>query len=548
MTNAPQTPAPQTPAPMRVVALRIPGGSLPLWVAELAARLAQLPGVDLRVWAVPVSAPWAHGPQAPALLRPGPPLALQPWLQAAHEPQVADVLIDLCPQLPLRGLSPPGRVKGGFRSAQREGAALSMPRWVPVDGQGRQLAARWPGVAHLAQGQGAQLTLLCQAPGQPGWQRLHQVCGSASAHYRHGVDGLFEALYRLLEQALQRWADAGCADAPDRGTHPAEPLPALGGPAVLAALWRGHWRAALRSTRERWLTEHWRVGVIDAPIHTLLERPGLPRVRWLAQRDASGYWADPFGMPGEPTQLFCERYDASTGLGHIELLQTLGNDLVTLARVPLQGPGHASFPNVFEHDGRLYGMAETGDRRECVLHEVSADGRWAPLACLISGVAVADPAIFHWQGRFWLAFSDADREPWANLCLYHADHLLGPWQPHAHNPVLLDLRGARMAGNFFWHGGQLYRPGQDGSAGYGSALALYRVEQCTPQTYRETLVCRLAPQPDGPCPDGLHTLNAWGQRTLVDGKAWHFSWRAVWHKARRRVLGASPAPQGMETQ
>ncbi len=515
---------------MLVVALRIPAGTLPLWVAELAARLAQLPGVNLRVWAVPVGTPWAHGPQAAALLRPGPPLALQPWLQAAHEPQVAELLIDLCPQVPVR--------------------SLTMPRWVPVDGQGRQLAARWPGVAHLAQGQGAQLTLLCQAPGQPGWQRLHQVCGSASAHYRRGVDGLFETLYRLLEQALQRWADAdaGSAGATSVAAHPVEPLPALAGPAVLAALCQGRWRAALRGTRERWLTEHWRVGVIDAPIHTLIERPGLPRVRWLAQRDANGYWADPFGMPGEPTQLFCERYDAHTGVGHIEHVQALGDDLVTLARVPLQGAGHASFPNVFEHDGRLYGLAETGERRECVLHEVSPDGRWATPARLISGVAVADPAIFHWQGRFWLAFSDADREPWANLCLYHADQLLGPWQPHAHNPVLLDLRGARMAGNFFWHAGQLYRPGQDASSGYGSALALYRVEQCTPQTYRETLVRRLAPQPDGPCPAGLHTLNAWGQRTLVDGKAWHFSWRAVWHKARRRVLGARPMPQGMDLQ
>jgi hypothetical protein len=117
-----------------------------------------------------------------------------------------------------------------------------------------------------------------------------------------------------------------------------------------------------------------------------------------------------------------------------------------------------------------------------------------------------------------LAFTDLQQGALDNLCLYHADRLEGPWQPHENNPVKVDVAGARMAGTHFMHAGHLYRPSQDCREGYGHALALYRVDEVSPTRYRETLVQRLLPTAGSETPEGLHTLTPWGDRTLVDGK------------------------------
>ena len=47
------------------------------------------------------------------------------------------------------------------------------------------------------------------------------------------------------------------------------------------------------------------------------------------------------------------------------------------------------------------------------------------------------------------------------------------------------------------------------------------------------------PDKNGPYPDGLHTLSAFGDMTLVDGKREQFIWPAVVRSARNLWRGAS---------
>ena len=100
------------------------------------------------------------------------------------------------------------------------------------------------------------------------------------------------------------------------------------------------------------------------------------------------------------------------------------------------------------------------------------------------------------------------------------------------SPVKADLRGSRPAGPLFVADGQLIRPAQDCTTTYGAAVILQRVLRLTPTEFVEEPVARLAPDPRGPLPDGLHTLTAAGPVTLVDGKR-HF-WR------RKRLLDQLP--------
>ena len=69
--------------------------------------------------------------------------------------------------------------------------------------------------------------------------------------------------------------------------------------------------------------------------------------------------------------------------------------------------------------------------------------------------------------------------------LYGADTPLGPWTPHPGNPIKSDVRSSRPAGRMIrWEGG-LYRPTQDCSRRYGHAVAVQKVLELTPHTYRE---------------------------------------------------------------
>jgi hypothetical protein len=99
------------------------------------------------------------------------------------------------------------------------------------------------------------------------------------------------------------------------------------------------------------------------------------------------------------------------------------------------------------------------------------------------------------------------------LHLFHADSLLGDWQPHRRNPVKSDARCARPAGQLYWRNGTLYRPAQICAPLYGSGLSINRVLRLTPLDYAERQVERILPA-NGLL--GVHTVNRAGDLTVID--------------------------------
>jgi hypothetical protein len=81
--------------------------------------------------------------------------------------------------------------------------------------------------------------------------------------------------------------------------------------------------------------------------------------------------------------------------------------------------------------------------------------------------------------------------------------------------------------------GRLFRPAQDCSRRYGEAVVINRVDVLTPEAYFETPVARIAPDPAGPYPHGLHTVSAAGEWTLIDGKRERRSLRGLLPLLRR---------------
>jgi hypothetical protein len=286
--------------------------------------------------------------------------------------------------------------------------------------------------------------------------------------------------------------------------------------------------------------DEWSIGIVERPISTFLTNPTLSDVQWLmptpAERRAGPFAADPFGLPAtNGVEVLYEGFDRVRWAGRLE----------RRAWSPIAGWGgpvaimpaddHRSYPFAFHADGAVWCTPEQAWARSVTLYRAAtAAGLWEPEAVLVSGFAALDPTITHWDGRWWLWCTDAERGPQTRLHLWWAPHLLGPWTAHGEEPVKVDVRSARPAGTPFTVDGRLFRPAQDSSSTYGGRVAICRIDEMDVGRYRESVVTVVEPDPAGPFPDGVHTLSAVGERTLVDGKRRRWAARTrLGHLARR---------------
>ena len=274
----------------------------------------------------------------------------------------------------------------------------------------------------------------------------------------------------------------------------------------------------MRTKRQLLRHGQWNLGVVRRPVAELLESPAPLRPEWMpARRDR--FLADPFAVRVDGrTHGFCEMYDYATAKGVIAHFE-LGSGGPTEPEAVLEMDVHLSYPFVVESDGEVLLVPETAQAREVAVYRASEFPRgWRRDAVLLRDVAALDPTLVQYEGLWWLFATDGDHGPHDRLCAWYAPELLGPWRPHARNPVKVSRVSARPAGMPFTHEGRLYRPSQDCSQTYGGAVVINRVARLSPEEFAEDEVLSLAPEPDGPYPLGFHTLSAAGEVTLVDGK------------------------------
>jgi hypothetical protein len=236
---------------------------------------------------------------------------------------------------------------------------------------------------------------------------------------------------------------------------------------------------------------------------------------------ADRFWADPFPVTvgGQQFVLF-EELPYARALGHIVVAEFRDGGFTGPPEVVLAPPFHLSYPFVFEWKGDRFLMPEMSLEGRIEVHRATrAPYEWALEHVMMEGQRIVDATIVHLGDRWWMfstPFED-DRPPWSELQLHHAPTPLGPWTPHRANPVVRDVRSARMAGRIFCHDGEWYRPAQDCSASYGHALALQRIDRLDLDGYSETEVARLDPG-GSPHVRGMHTFNREGDLTFIDAR------------------------------
>jgi hypothetical protein len=289
-----------------------------------------------------------------------------------------------------------------------------------------------------------------------------------------------------------------------------------------AATLRFFWivaRNVLRRLFERRLSEEWNIGITRVRPAELLDGVKIRDVRWLPA--ISGGWAaDPMAWRSNgKVHVLCEEMRLSSGKGRISATTFDGSSWGALGSV-IEPPTHASYPFLFEHRGDIYCVPETFEAREIALYRArDFPTKWERVATLMSGIAAIDATLFEHDGLFWLFCTTSANSNGALLAFFARD-VLGPWQPHAANPVKIDVRGSRPAGAPFRVDGQLYRPAQDSSKTYGGRVVIHRVVALTPAEFREEPCIFVEPQQGTRYAGGLHTLSFAGEYCIIDGKRW----------------------------
>lgn len=273
------------------------------------------------------------------------------------------------------------------------------------------------------------------------------------------------------------------------------------------------------------ICEKWDLAVLPRSIENALSSNFLSNPFNLHLSTGNTFYADPFGIQNSKgIQILTEKFDYKTGLGSLTSLNFSHGKKEEHSIKGLPNDKHLSYPYLYQEKGKTYCIPETLSANEIALYEaIQFPGEWKKVCTLVPSFRGVDATLFHWEGKYWLACTNEDDNPRANLFLFHSNNLMGPYTAHLLNPVKTDIRSARPAGTPFIINGKLLRPSQDCSKTYGGAIVLNEITTLTEHSFAENIVKTLGPLPGTAFAAGMHTLSQSGDFTLVDGKVHRFN-------------------------
>jgi hypothetical protein len=276
----------------------------------------------------------------------------------------------------------------------------------------------------------------------------------------------------------------------------------------------------------------WNIGIASKPIESFLHDENI-NIEWLPDQDNRSFIADPFGIKtGNEIDLLCESYEYKTSRGVLTAMKIKDTKPITCGTI-MDSSNHMSYPYLISYDKNVYCIPETGEDGEVVLYKaVDFPRKWEKVSTLIKNYAAIDSTVVFFNGYWWLFCTNKNDGVYSKLNIWYSKNLFGPWQAHSFNPVKDDIRSSRPAGTPFIYEGVLFRPAQDCSDDYGGKIVINRVTLLTPQAFREEEAAVV--MPFHPYPDGIHTLSALGDCTLLDGKRKVFVGRS-WYLTEYKI-------------
>ncbi len=504
------------------------------WHRDLVRRLGELPGVRASILL-------ADGPPSPEHRRLERVLRLEQRLHGIDPGLIGRVQLDPS----AGGTASTGAGAGAFVGAGADGEAESPGGSIALDLTARPAPGRWsvrydgaPGeraaAAALRSGRMPVVTVVdgegaVRARGRPGSEQPGLLT-TALADIGAGTSTLIVGA--VAGSPFAAPADTSADARTGAGAGAPRAHLAIAARRIAGAAIRRLYRALYRAP-------HWRVGWRRPQEGDVLDGSGMRSPEW-AELDDDGlhFYADPFPFEHDGvTYLFVEDFDHRIGRAVISAVEWGPDGAVGAPRPVLQHEVHLSYPFVLAHDDDVWMIPESSGAKTLELYRaVSFPWSWERHSILLEGIEVSDATPFEHEGRWWLtatvgyggSLSDS-------LCLWSAPDLRGPWTPHRHNPVLVDIASARPAGRVEPRAGRLLRPVQDGRGGYGAALGIAEITRLDDEGFEQRVVTRHAPGEDW-SGTRLHTVNSGGGIETVDGS----------RMAPRFAPRRTPAPGGSE--
>jgi hypothetical protein len=251
-----------------------------------------------------------------------------------------------------------------------------------------------------------------------------------------------------------------------------------------------------------------------------VDDPDVRGFRWV-EAPRAHYYADPFLFEKDgKTWLFFEDYSFIEKTGVIGCAEVLPDGAVSASRTVLAPGHHLSYPLVFEDQGKIYMLPESGAYKTVELYRAdSFPDRWTLEKVLFDGVIAVDTTLWREDGIYWFFVTILDPpEAGPQLFLFFAESLTGEWNYHPSNPICSDVRFARGAGRVFLENGRRIRPSQDHSYGYGCACNFRHIVELTKTTYREVSLGSIRPSWEKGL-TGTHTYNRSGPFEVIDANS-----------------------------
>lgn len=177
--------------------------------------------------------------------------------------------------------------------------------------------------------------------------------------------------------------------------------------------------------------------------------------------------------------------------GIIKMINT--TDLINWSEpiTVLEESYHLSFPWVFEDDGYIYMIPESGADHSIRIYKANNDNLSSfTLETILlreENSDFADSSIIKKDGIYYL-LTTVRRNNTNNLLLYYSQFLLRGYKKHPSSPIVIDNKYGRNAGSLLNINGKTYRLAQDCVMRYGDNVHVFVVDELSKYSYKEHIV------------------------------------------------------------
>lgn len=188
------------------------------------------------------------------------------------------------------------------------------------------------------------------------------------------------------------------------------------------------------------------------------------------------------------TYIFAELFDYLRRRGVIGYSKLRSNGSFSRWKEIIVEPYHMSYPQIFEYNGEIYIVPETGSGRTLDMYRaVDFPDKWEKSVNLAKDVIFADTTLLNRGGKLYALACDMERTKNSELVLFGVNENMKLCSTEL-GCVVNDPVTARAAGKMFEYGGKLIRVSQDCSEEYGKRLSFLEVDSDFDSYYREKTV------------------------------------------------------------